>query len=295
MCSYFANVLAKFIYILENIIFIIVVEVFCMLRNIKEGDRIGEKFIILEKIGGDESDSNKTSFGVVYIALNIVEDIIVALKTFQDKFINHEDILDDFKIESLECVKLNYHPNVVFSCGVEKIDGRHFLVMEPILTNEDGRRTLKDYFSTDLSLEQILDWSIQICHGMEFINNEGIKSYGDIKPENILINYLNKVKISDFGFLELFDQKQEQIKGTPAYMAPESFKCINNVKTDIYSFGIVLYQLANDGKLPFSSETNFFEDWEEIHKTHDVPLTYKNEKLNLIICKCLDLLTNSSK
>ena len=47
------------------------------------------------------------------------------------------------------------------------------------------RQCLDDYFDLGLSLEQILDWSIQFCYGMEFINENGIEYHGDIKPENM--------------------------------------------------------------------------------------------------------------
>ena len=259
-----------------------------MLKNIKNGDLIDENLIILDILGGDDQNTeNKTGFGIVYIILDINTDQILALKTFQDKFINDEEIYEDFKTESLECVKLNYHPNVVFSIGVQIIDNRPFLAMEPILPNEDGRQSLRDYLNEKITNEQKIDWLIQICYGMEFINSEGIKSHGDIKPENILIDFLNHAKISDFGFLELFNQESENIKGTPEYMAPESFNNVNNIQTDIYSLGIIIYQLFNEGKLPYYAENNFIEEWEELHKTKEIPTT-KNTDINRIIQKCLD-------
>lgn len=259
-----------------------------MLKDIKKGDMIDENLIVLDIYGGDEADiENKTGWGIVYIVLDIKDKQILALKTFQDRFINDEAVCDDFKMESLECVKLKNHPNVVFSIGVQMIDNRPFLAMEPILPNEEGRQSLKDYLDEKLSAEQKIDWLIQICYGMEFINSEGIKSHGDIKPENILIDFLNYAKISDFGFLELFNQQTENIKGTPAYMAPESFDKVNNIKTDIYSLGIVIYQLFNDGKLPFYAENNFFEKWEELHKTREIPDT-ENADIDKIIKKCLE-------
>lgn len=254
-----------------------------MIKNIKKGDMINETLIILDILGGE----NKTSFGVVYIVLDINTNQIMALKTIQDRFINDQEVYNDFKTESLECVKLNLHPNIVSAIGVQIIDNRPFLAMEPILPNEEGRQRLKDYIDEKLSFEQKIEWLIQICYGMEFINSEGIKSHGDIKPENILIDFLNQVKISDFGFLELFEQKSDNIKGTPAYMAPESFDKINNIQTDIYSLGIIIYQLFNDGKQPFYAKNNFFKEWEELHKTKEIPIT-ENTYMNPIIQKCLD-------
>ena len=133
--------------------------------------------------------------------------------------------ISDFKLESIESTKLKYHPNIVFSVGVQIIGGRPFLIMEPVLPNQDGRQSLKDYLDVKLSFEQILNWSIQFCHGMEFINKHGIKAHRDIKPGNLLIDYRNHLKISDFGLLKLSeDVFEDNIKGTYPYMAPETFK-----------------------------------------------------------------------
>ena len=61
--------------------------------------------------------------------------------------------------------------------GVQIIGERPFLIMEPVLPNQDGRQSLKDYLDVRLSLEQILNWSIQFCYGMEFIRDQGIKAH----------------------------------------------------------------------------------------------------------------------
>ena len=258
-----------------------------MLQDIKIGDKIGEDFLVLDIFGGDETNLNqtKTGFGVVYIIYD-KDKRILALKTFQDKYINDDWEYENFKFESLECVKLKPHPNIVFYSSVEVINQRPFLVMEPILPNNEGRQSLKDYFNLNLSLEQILDWSIQFCYGMEFINDNGIKYHGDIKPENILVNFLNQIKISDFGLLGLTDTTLvDSFKGTHQYMAPETFKGINNIKTDIYAFGIVLFQLVNNGNMPFYTESINYEDWEELHNNAKIP---KSKSIDYIIQKCLE-------
>lgn len=260
-----------------------------MLKNIKKGDVLENNLKILDKFGGDSlTIKSRTGMGIVYIALEKDTGQIIALKTFQDKFINNLERVQDFKLEAIESTKLKYHPNIVFSMGVQIIEERPFLIMEPVLPNEDGRQSLKDYLNLKLSFEQILDWSIQFCYGMEFINEHGIKAHGDIKPENLLIDYYNRLKISDFGLLELSnDIFKDNIKGTYPYMAPEAFNGNYNIQTDIYAFGIVLYQLLNDGNLPFNSKNNFFEEWEELHKTRSTP-HIENQEFNNIIQKCLD-------
>lgn len=258
-----------------------------MLQDIKIGDKIGDEFIVLDIFGGNGTNSNhaKTGFGVVYI-VHDKDNRILALKTFQDRHINDNSKYENFKFESLECVKLKLHPNIVFCSSVEVIKQRPFLVMEPILPNNEGRQSLNDYFNLNLSLEQILDWSIQFCYGMEFINEEGIEYHGDIKPENILVNFLNQIKISDFGLLGLTDiSLDDSFKGTYQYMAPETFKGTNNIKTDIYAFGIVLFQLVNNGNVPFYTENIKYEDWEELHKNSKIP---KSKSIDYIIQKCLE-------
>lgn len=260
-----------------------------MLKNIKIGDELGDGLIVIDKYGGDNlTVKSKTGMGVVYIILQKDTNLIMAFKTFQDKFINDLETISDFKFESIESTKLKYHPNIVHYVGVQFIDGRPFLIMEPILPNENGRQSLNDYFDVKLSLEQILNWSIQFCYGMEFIQKQGIKAHGDIKPENLLINYRNQLKISDFGLLEVFDSISENnIKGTFPYMAPETFKGNYNVQTDIYAFGIVLYQLLNNGNLPFNAKNNFMKEWQELHETKVIPNTEPLE-VNDIIQKCLN-------
>lgn len=260
-----------------------------MLKNIKKGDMLENNLKILDKFGGDSlTVKSRTGMGIVYIALEEDTGQIIALKTFQDKFINDLERVQDFKLESIESTKLKYHPNIVFSMGVQIIEERPFLIMEPILPNEEGRQSLKDYLNLKLSFEQILDWSIQFCYGMEFINEHGIKAHGDIKPENLLIDCYNHLKISDFGLLELSnDIFKDKIKGTYPYMAPETFNGNYDVQTDIYAFGIVLYQLLNNGNLPFNSKNNFLEEWEELHKTGPIP-QIENQEFNIVIQKCLN-------
>ena len=124
-----------------------------MLKNLKIGDELEDGLIILDKFGGDNlTVKSKTGFGVVYIVFQKDTNQILAFKTFQDKFINNLERISDFKLEAIESTKLKYHPNIVFSMGVQIIEERPFLIMEPILPNQEGRQSLKDYFNVKLSL-----------------------------------------------------------------------------------------------------------------------------------------------
>lgn len=265
-----------------------------MIQDIKIGDKIGKNLEVKWIFGGNHQQNieDESGIGVVYLVRNINNDEPYALKTFQDQYIKEIDTLNEFKFESLEWIKLTPHPNVVSAITAEIIEDRPFLFLEPIVPI-NNKQTLKHYLYDPLDLKQILDWSIQFCHGMEFINDSGIKVHGDIKPSNILI-FFNQVKISDFGLLELFESNNDHIlekyystkqgQGTMEYMAPEAFNGKRSIESDIYSFGVVLYQLVNKGITPF--ENDGFQDWQEIHKNTIIP--QMDSVLNDLIHKCLE-------
>lgn len=97
-------------------------------------------------------------------------------------------------------------------------------------------------------------------------------------------------KTSDQDLKIFKNNSGTNIAGSPPYMAPESFDGITSVKSDIYSFGIVLFQMVNKGKLPFKAELG---EWEDLHKNEDMPIL--KSKLFPIIKKCLEKEPENSK
>ena len=189
--------------------------------------------------------------------------------------------------------------------------------MEHIAPNDEGLNTLEEYLKRrPPDLAQSLRWAIQFCHGMEHAYSKGIKAHRDIKPANIMIGQDKAVKISDFGlagfigtskaFSNIKINPQRNISGdeyqtmegstfgTPPYMPPEQFENAAGCdeRSDIYSFGVVLYQMASGGKLPFlpdmseSSGANVFNDWYMLHCKASIPRL--KSPLNPIIQKCLE-------
>ena len=198
--------------------------------------------------------------------------------------------------ESLIWMELK-HPNIVEAFGLDIIEDRLFIIMEPIFSIM-GKQSLDDYFYEGLSDFKILDWAIQICYAMEYMEEKGIGYHGDIKPQNILI-WENVIKITDFGLTNFINESEiinnktfenyyvtnGKFCGTAAYMAPESFDGINNISTDIYSFGVVLFQMINKGDLPFNAKSNLDKEWEELHKKSQIPSF--NHILHDVVVKCL--------
>lgn len=256
------------------------------------GTVLDNEFIVIAKYGGE----GKSGFGTVFIIYNDDLKKSLALKTLQDKYLNDKEVIEDFKKESLIWTELK-HPNIVEAYGLDIIDGRLFIIMEPIFSIM-GKQSLEDYFFEDLSDYKILDWAIQICYAMEYMEEKGVNFHGDIKPQNILI-WDNEIKITDFGLTSFINESKifknknignyfnldGKLCGTNAYMAPESFEGINNISTDIYSFGIVLFQMIHTGDLPFEAENNFDYEWEELHKKAEIP--YFDHILYDVVLKCL--------
>ncbi|MBE6512113.1 MAG: tetratricopeptide repeat protein [Methanobrevibacter olleyae] len=259
-----------------------------MIKEIEIGDIIGLHSEVIKKSSG--------AFGTVFICKDIRYDITYALKTFHDKYIgndNEEEIIKLFEQEAWNWIDLNQHPNIVAAYDFMNLDYRHFLMLEAICP-ENGKQSLTDYLNDDLDELTVIDWGIQFAYGMEYAHSHGIKAHRDLKPDNILINNDNILKISDFGLADFLDKtfnvisKSEEeyyrFYGTEAYSAPECFDSEYSIQSDIYSFGIIFYQITNKGDLPFYAE--YFEDYEILHKTK------KPKKLNSdlwpIISKCLE-------
>lgn len=269
----------------------------------KIGDRIGGRYEIHRILGGE----GKSGMGIVYVCYDHKFKIVFALKTFQDKYLFSKKIKDAFKKESLAWIHLEMHPYIALAAWVDELDYRMFVVCEYIAPDDEGRNTLTHYIKSPISLKQALIWSIQFCHGMEYAYSKGITPHRDIKPDNTMITRDGTVKITDFGLAGLWDKAEMAgelkgllneknneftflrvvegriVAGTPPWMAPEQFDGIADVRSDIYSFGLVLYQMVNRGELPFYPRKG--DSWEIVHKRYPVPTI--DSRLFSIIEKCL--------
>ncbi|MHA1437058.1 MAG: protein kinase domain-containing protein [Promethearchaeota archaeon] len=265
----------------------------------KIGDLIGDRYKIIRILKG--------GMGVVYICFDNERHKLIALKTFLGKYLSSESVINSFKREALAWVHLEKHPYIVNAKFVINIDHRPYIGLEYIAPDEYGRNNLTHYLKTPIPLKKILKWAIQFCIGMEYSASRGITPHRDIKPDNIMITSSGIVKITDFGIAKLWDQddkivdwteqaetgkigltflrnsQNKTIVGTIPWMAPEQFEGKADIRSDIYSFGIVLYQMVNSGKKPF--EFNTAEDYYDAHKNkHPKKL---DSVLWPIIKKCL--------
>lgn len=249
-----------------------------MTKQYEIGEEIFDNVIVLGRFGGE----GKSGFGVVYLVVEKDTGFPLALKTLQKDNISISDF-NEFKKEIIPWIDLSYHPNIVKAFSIDLDDNkRPYLLMEPVFPDEYGRQSLADFMSNNLSEEQTLMWAIQFCYAMQYVNEQGF-IHGDIKPDNILISN-SFVKITDFGLVKSIKDSSKKYEGTNAYLAPESWKGTKNVFSEIYAFGMVLYQMVNSGQLPIDGWSD--EQWENFHKNGEIQEL--NSDLFPFIKKCLE-------
>lgn len=189
-------------------------------------------------------------FGRVYCAVHRRTGQLVALKDLDhDRFPTHKFLRELRFLLSLE------HPNIVTCRALEHTRTGRYLVMDYC---EGGtlRGLMKE--ETRLSLPQCIKLTMDILAGLEQAHSRGIV-HCDIKPENILLNLEPhgwKARVSDFGIARVNQELAEPQSGSgntgsPAYMAPERFYGQYSKSSDLYSVGILLYELMA-GDRPYS-------------------------------------------
>lgn len=180
----------------------------------------------------------------------------VAIKILHQNFGSDQDFVARFKREAQAAGKLN-HPNVVSMYDVGFDQGFHYIIMEYV-----SGCTLKEYmqhYDGQISVQEAVKITVAIAEGLEHAHTMGIV-HCDIKPHNILITDSGRVKVTDFGIARAINSAAtmmftHSVMGSAHYISPEqaSGKSIN-VSTDIYSLGVVLYELLT-GEVPFKGET----------------------------------------
>ncbi|MFY9557473.1 MAG: serine/threonine-protein kinase [Blastocatellia bacterium] len=199
--------------------------------------------------------------GEVYLARDMrLARRRVALKILLPQF--DEQKLQRFEQEARAAASLN-HGNIATVYDAGEADGYHFIATEFI----EGE-TLDGYRSTKgrMPPQQAIVVAIQMAEALEAAHKEGIV-HRDIKPGNVMLLQDGKVKVVDFGIAKLNQpQAHPAIKtepgmtvGTPSYMSPEQVRGLEiDSRTDIFSFGIVIYELVTDRRLFIGTYAEIF-------------------------------------
>lgn len=208
---------------------------------------LGNRYELIEKIG-------EGGMSEVYKAKCNKLNRFVAVKILKKELCDNADIVEKFKREATAIATLSDN-NIVNVLDVGTQDELNYIVMEYV-----KGKTLKEVIVQfgKLNYETCITIGIQIAKALDCAHRNNI-IHRDVKPQNILVTEEGVIKVTDFGIAKSASSatltNTTTIMGSAHYFSPEQAKgsFIDN-RTDIYSLGIVLYEMAT-GKLPFDGES----------------------------------------
>ncbi|OCL27929.1 serine/threonine protein kinase [Orenia metallireducens] len=212
------------------------------------GKVLNSRYELVEKVGTG-------GMAIVYRAKDQLLGREVAIKILQPHFADNETAVRRFKHEAQAVASLS-HPNIVNIFDIGKEDDINYIVMEYI-TGKDLKEHLKEVKRVEIG--QATDIVAGVCNALVKAHRNNIV-HCDIKPHNILLTNDGRVKVTDFGIAQAVTSatigQTDSIMGSAHYLSPEQAKGGKvSTKSDIYSLGIVLYELVT-GKVPFTGDNH---------------------------------------
>jgi serine/threonine protein kinase/Tfp pilus assembly protein PilF len=244
-------------------------------------DRSISHYRITSKLGSG-------GMGVVYEAEDTNLGRRVALKFLPPEMAKDDAALQRFQREARAASALN-HPNICTIHAIEQHETEYFISME-LLEGDTLADTIR---RGPVDVPALVNLAVQIADALESAHAKGIV-HRDLKPANIFITARGQAKVLDFGLAKIDRRANEgsmvmtavrdeltsagTALGTISYMSPEQARGqITDARTDIFSLGTVLYQMAT-GVLPFQGDTSAVV-FDAILNREPPPITYFNAAL----------------
>ena len=246
------------------------------------GTLVGKRFRIVERLGAG-------GMGEVFRADDLELGHPVALKFVPQSVARDAEMISRLRDE-VRFARQVSHPNVCRVYDLSEVEGEYFLCMEYV-DGEDLASVLRRMGRP--SSEKALQIARQLCAGLAAAHEAGIL-HRDLKPANVMIDGRGRARITDFGLAGLAEDihQRDTNSGTPAYMAPEQLTGRGvSVRSDIYSLGLVLYELFT-GKRAFEADTvaELREIREESHPpTPSSVVDGLDPAIERVILKCLEI------
>ena len=251
---------------------------------------INNRFIVHKQLG-------EGGFGKVFLVYDRDTDEICALKLLRPELAAQIDLQEQFRGEAMIWMEFERHPNIVNVRAVDIFNGSLFIALQFIPPGVLGDNCIDEILrNRRISQQTAIKWAIELCDALIHAKSKGMIAHRDLKPSNLMIDSEGVLKVTDFG-LALFDVDPTNRainispSGTPAYMPPEQFRHDSRPdnRSDIYSFGIVLFEILTGGHLPFrigkTDPNHYFEYFYNLHLTYELPII--DTPLYPIIEQCL--------
>lgn len=214
-----------------------------------EGEQVGA-YRIIEKLG-------RGGMATVYKAYHANLDRYVAIKVLHPAFMEDPNFLARFEREAKVVAKLE-HPNIIPVYDFAEHEGQPYLVMK-FVEGETLKAKLRRRPRTPEEGVIIIQ---AVGEGLAYAHKQGIL-HRDVKPSNVMMADDGQIYLTDFGLARIASKGESTLSsdmmiGTPQYISPEQAMGKRDLDegTDIYSFGVLIYELVV-GKVPYSSDTPF--------------------------------------
>ncbi|HSE43229.1 MAG TPA: serine/threonine-protein kinase [Acidobacteriota bacterium] len=206
-----------------------------MAQVLFRGQQLG-KYEVLDALGTG-------GFASVYLARDQWIDKLVALKIPHYQNYDLEHLLKEPRM----LARLN-HPNIIGVLSAEKESELFFFVMEYV----EGE-SLENLLEREKTLPHKIAcrYILQICEALDYAHSQQVL-HRDLRPANIMLSKSGLLKVGDFGVAAILEKipYAKTIIGTPPYMSPEHFKGKAVYASDVYSVGIILYEMLT-GQVPY--------------------------------------------